>query len=127
MSSFLNAATAYLGEELKAHESETVVYRRGASVVTGGIAATIGETRYELSNEAGGAIALDSCDFIVQAADLVISSVQTEPRKGDQIDRTVGGQTLTYEVMTLDNDQHFAYCDRGKTRIRVRAKKVGVA
>ena len=125
MSSFLNAATAYLGEELKSHESETVVYRRGARVVTGGIAATIGETRYETSDQVA-IIGIDSRDFIFQAADLVINGVQTTPQPGDQIDRTINDETQTYEVMSPEGVQCFSFCDRDETRIRAHTNKVTV-
>jgi hypothetical protein len=98
---------------------ETVTFARGASSVS--VYAVRGQRNWERSQPSGGvAIGDRSEDWIVLAADLVLSSSVVTPQRGDTI--TAGG--ITYRVMPFGpNDQLWAYHDRDRLYLRIHTKE----
>ncbi len=98
---------------------ETVTFARGASSVT--VQAVRGQRNWERSQPSGGVSIGDrSEDWIILAADLVISSVVVTPQRGD----TITANGVTYRVMPFGAaDQLWQYHDRDRLYLRIHTKE----
>ncbi len=121
MSDLLQTGLAWLAGKLKTYVSQTVVYWRGTASVS--LAATFGRSEAERIDESGVGVRVESRDFIVAAADLVLDGATTTPRRGDAIVVTEGAVQRRYEVMTL-GDSHYRPCDPFGKQIRIHTKLV---
>jgi hypothetical protein len=122
MPDVLEKGLAWLDGQRHAHMTRTVVYQRGADAVE--IAATIGRTEFEQVDEHGVVQRLQSRDFLVRAADLVLAGAATLPKAGDRIRETVGAQTFVYEIMAPGNEPPWRYCDPYRKALRIHTKHV---
>lgn len=98
---------------------ETVTFARGASSVT--VQAVRGQRSWERSQPSGGVSIGDrSEDWIILAADLVISAAVVTPQRGDTI---TAGSTV-FRVMPFGtNDQLWQYHDRDRLYLRIHTKE----
>jgi len=98
---------------------ETVTFTRGGSSVQ--VQAVRGQRVWERSQVAQGvAVGERSEDWIVLAADLVISSAVVTPQRGDTI---TAGSTV-FRVMPFGpNDQLWQYHDRDRLYLRIHTKE----
>lgn len=122
MPDVLEKGLAWLDDQRHAHMTRTVVYQRGADAVE--IAATIGRTEFEQVDEHGVVQRLQSRDFLVRAADLVLAGAPTLPRAGDRIRETAGAQTFVYEVMAPGNEPPWRFSDPYRKALRIHTKHV---
>jgi len=122
MPDVLEKGLAWLDDQRHAHMTRTVVYQRGADAVE--IAATIGRTEFEQIDEHGVVQRLQSRDFLVRTADLVLAGAPTLPKAGDRIRETAGAQTLVYEVMAPGNGPPWRYSDPYRKALRIHTKHV---
>jgi len=125
MGDLLDDGLAWLAEQLKAHASRTVVYRRGANEVT--VQATVGRTLLKLDDGYGGVrMEWTDRDFVIAADDLVLGGEKTLPQRGDQVRETVDGQTLVYEVLAPGSEPEWRWSDPHRRLLRIHTKQVGV-
>lgn len=117
MANLLKQGIDFLADKLKAHASETVVYKRGADSIS--ICASFGKTDYQIEDESGLKIGGAVIDFLFAAEDLVIKGSQTTPQAGDQIQT----DSAVYEAMFLP-DGYWRYSDPYRTMIRLHAKEI---
>jgi hypothetical protein len=122
MPDVLEKGLAWLDDQRHAHMTRTVVYQRGADAAE--ISATIGRTEFEQVDERGVVQRLQSRDFLVRAADLVLAGAPTLPKAGDRIRETVGAQTFVYEVMAPGNEPPWRYSDPYRKALRIHTKHV---
>lgn len=123
MAHLLQRGADWLASKLKASESHLVTYVRGTERVS--LWATFGQTEYQVYGDSGIKIEYTDRDFIVRAADLILSGELAKPRAGDQIEELVRGELHTYEVMVLTGeDQPFRYCDFNRVMIRIHTKLI---
>lgn len=99
-----------------------VTYQRGGDSVD--LAATIGRTEFEQADDFGVIHKIESRDYLVLTADLVLASVQTLPKAGDRIRETDGAKTFVYEVMAPGNEPPFRYSDPYRRTLRIHTKHV---
>ena len=99
-----------------------VVYLRGASFVE--VAATIGQTTFEQTDEFGGIQRLESRDFLIRTADLVLDAEAVLPKAGDRIRDAGGEKVFVYEVMAPGSEPPFRYSDPFRKALRVHTKHV---
>lgn len=99
-----------------------VTYQRGGDAVD--VVATIGRTEFEQADEFGVIHKIESRDYLVLTADLVLAGVQTLPKAGDRIRETDGAQTFVYEVMAPGNEPPFRYSDPYRRTLRIHTKHV---
>lgn len=126
MADLLQTGLAWLDDQRHAHMTQTVLYVRdteSASYVVE-LLATIGRTEFEQVDEFGIVHKLQSRDFLIRAADLVLNSVLTLPKAGDRIRETVGTQTFVYEVMAPGAEPPWRYSDPYRQTLRVHTKHV---
>ena len=98
---------------------EAVTFTRGGSSVQ--VQAVRGQRNWERSQPSGGVSIGDrSEDWIILAADLVISSAVVTPQRGDTI---TAGSTV-FRVMPFGpNDQLWQYHDRDRLYLRIHTKE----
>lgn len=105
------------------HMSRMVSYVRDGDSVD--VAATIGRTVFEQADDYGVIHRIESRDYLVLTAFLVLGGRPTLPRAGDQIRETVGDRTFIYEVMAPGNEPPFRYSDLYRQTLRIHTKHVG--
>jgi len=124
MADLLQTGSDWLADQLKTHAGRTVTYRRGTDTVA--VTATIGRTEFEVDDEFGVLRKIESRDFLILAADLVLNGQAVLPERGDEIDETQGGVTYTYEVMAPGKEPHFRYSDPYRKTLRIHTKQTDV-
>ena len=122
MPNLLQTGSAWLADQMKTHGSVDVLYERGAEQVT--VKATIGKTEFELDDGSGVVARIQSRDFLIQAADLVLGGSSVLPVAGDRIRETQGATTFVYEVMAPGNEPHYRFSDPFRKLLRIHTKHV---
>lgn len=126
MADLIQKGLAWLDDQRHAHMTQTVLYVRdteNASYVVE-LLATIGTTEFEQVDEFGIVRKLQSRDFLIRAADLVLNSELTLPKSGDRVRETVGTQTFVYEVMAPGGEPPWRYSDPYRKTLRIHTKHV---
>jgi hypothetical protein len=118
MADLLERAANWLGKMRSANLSRPIVYSRDADSVQ--IAATVGQTTFEVQNDYGAMEKWESRDFLVTAADLVLSGVQITPQRGDRI--TDGANV--YEVLAPGKEDVYRLSDPYGVTLRIHTKQV---
>jgi len=106
----------------RAHLSRTVVYRRGADSVE--IEATVGSTAFDRTDEYGVIHRIESRDYLVSAADLVLAGQAVTPKAGDRITETGDTRVHEYEVMSPGDEPAWLYSDPQRRTLRIHTKFV---
>mgnify|MGYP000879250865 CR=1 FL=1 len=122
MADLLQTGSDWLQSQRKAHTSQAVTYSRGEDEVV--LNATIGKTEYQVSDENGFEVTCEAVDFLVTAADLILSGIITLPQQGDKISLTRGGIATVFEVMALAGQGHYRYSDSFGQTLRIHTKQV---
>ena len=104
------------------HLSRTVTYARGAESVE--LSATLGDTRYELTDDAGATVQAKATDFIVTADELALGGAVTKPQIGDRIRLPAGAKVLVFEVLDLAGAGHYRPADPFGKALRIHAKQI---
>lgn len=124
MPDLLQTGSDWLSDQLKAHASRSVSYQRGSEQVAA--QATIGRTLLKLDDGYGGVrMEWTDRDFLIQAADLVLSGGATLPQRGDQIRETNGLTASVYEVMAPGREPPWRWSDPYGKLLRIHTKYVG--
>jgi len=125
MFDLLQHGVAWLNRQRVQHLSQPVTYQRGGEAVQ--LAATLGQTTVEVTDDTGATVRSPQMDFIVSAVELVLGGggMPTTPRIGDRIHVAADtGKTLVYEVLSLPDGRHYRPCDPGGRMLRIHAKQV---
>ena len=99
-----------------------IVYSRGVDSVT--IAAVVGQTPFEQTDEYGDSHQIESRDYIVIAADLILAGLATLPQAGDEARETQGATVYVHEVMSPGGEPPFRLTDPGRVGLRIHTKLV---
>jgi len=121
MTDLLETASNWLEDQRTKHATRTVTYRRGNDTVQ--VLASIGRTVFEIDDDYGVLKKIESRDFLILAADLVLAGVTVIPQRGDEIEETQGTVTFTYEVMAPGKEPHFRYSDPYRMTLRIHTKQ----
>ncbi len=124
MADLLKTGSDWLEDMRVAHASRTVAYHRSFDFVE--IQATPGETMFEVDTE-HGIERIESRDFLILAADLILLGVETLPQRGDRIKEPAGagGELKVYEVMAPGDGPPWRYSDNYRKTLRVHTKLIG--
>jgi hypothetical protein len=124
MPDLLQTGSDWLADQLKTHAARAVVYRRGVLQVS--VQATVGRTLLKLDDGYGGVrMEWTDRDYLIQAADLVLSGTRVLPERGDLIRETVGTRTYVYEVMAPGKEPPWRWSDVYRKLLRIHTKQVG--
>ena len=124
MADLLSKGNDWLNAKTKSHMSHLVTYSRGVASVS--LKATDGEDFSEQRDDYGMIVANRSRDFLIAAADLIISGSVVEPDRGDYITATENGKSVVYEVIAPGSEIHFRYSDPERKMLRIHTKQIGV-
>jgi hypothetical protein len=80
---------------------------------------------YEIVDTEGFGVTMLSRDYILHAADLILSGSEIVPRSGDQMVETIRGASQTYEVMALGNLKEYEPLDTDGVLLLVHTKRIG--
>jgi len=119
----LQRASAWLDRVRKASLAHTVTYRRGDQSVD--VPATVGRTEFEAVDASGSLERVESRDFLILAADLVLGGAAVLPEPGDRIEETQDAVTCVYEVMAPAREPCWRWSDPYRRTLRIHTKEVG--
>lgn len=123
MANLLAQGVAWLGGKRHTSMAGTITYVRGVDTVS--LSATVGKTDFEQLDESGVVQRIESRDFLIRTADLVLAAVTTLPRAGDLIRETEGPQTFVYEVMAPGDEPPWRYSGaQDRSTLRIHTKHV---
>ena len=100
MASSMKSAALAANKAQRSAAGEAITYKRGVNSVS--LTAVIGTSGFDQVDAMGIVERIESRDYFIEAAKLIIDSALILPGIGDSILETVDGVTYTYEVMTLD-------------------------
>ncbi len=121
MTDLLQTGSDWLEGQRHEHLSHTVTYCRGGESVE--LNATVGQTTFEIEREFG-IEKVESRDFLIRTADLVLGGQVAEPQRGDRIKETVGAAVPVFEVMAPGDEPPWRYSDPGRKTLRIHTKQV---
>ena len=122
MGDLLENASAWLDAQRLKFMSHTVTYQRGEVSVD--VRAMLGKTVFEINDGYGLIEKVESRDYLVPAADLVLDGETTLPARGDRIRETDRGKVFVYEVMAPGKEPHFRFSDPYRRTLRIHTKLV---
>ena len=91
MADMLEQCARWLDDQRHQHMTRSVSYTRGSSTIE--VQATIGRTEFEQADDFGIVHKVESRDYLIRTADLVLDGQPTLPKRGDQIRETDGSTT----------------------------------
>lgn len=122
MTDLLNQGLSWLEDQRHQHLTRMVTYQRASNQVE--VQATIGRTVFEQDDHAGGLTRIESRDFLIRAADLILAAETTLPQPGDRIIESDAIATYTYEVMAPGTEPPWRYSDVNRLTLRIHTKHV---
>ena len=130
-SNILQRGSAWLESMRHRHATTIVTYQRGTvgtGIASVEVDATIGQTTFETESDTGALVKVQSRDYLILAADLVLGDDQTLPMQGDVIRESAtdgSGKVHLYEVMAPSGAPHYRYSDPFRTTLRIHTKSIG--
>ena len=125
MTTLLERGLSMAARVLPAAAGGEIVYQRGEDRVW--LNATWGRTEFQVDTSDGVQIEYSDRDFIVAAADLVLSGIRITPQRGDRI--TLVGEDQTdkqvFEVLAPGSAQPYRLCDPEGVMLRLYGKRIG--
>lgn len=122
MADLLESGSQWLDSQRRQHMSRRVLYCRGLASVE--VLATVGRTEFEVDDGSGLLTRIESRDYLVTAADLVLAGELVTPQRGDKIRETLAGAIEVYEVMAPAGSPEARYSDPYQTAWRIHTKHV---
>ena len=120
----LEGGSAWLDAQRVKFMSRVVSYTRGKDAVA--VHAMIGKSVFEVDSGFAVLERIESRDYLVPAAELVLGGETTLPARGDRIKETDGsGKVFVYEVMAPGSEPHFSFSDPYRKTLRIHTKFVG--
>jgi len=122
MADMLEQGASWLDDQRHQHMTRSVSYARGSSTIE--VQATIGRTEFEQADEYGIVHKVESRDYVIRTADLVLDGQPTLPKQGDQIRENDGETTFVYEVLSPGDTPVFRYSDPYRKSLRIHTKHI---
>jgi len=118
----LRRGSDWLERKRNKHLTRSIVYLRGADSVQ--VKATVGRTVFRVDKGYGVLERIEARDYLILAADLVLSNAPVLPKAGDKIREVEDGRTFTYEVLAPGNEPCWRYSDLYRVTLRIHTKLV---
>ena len=115
----LQEGLSWLESQRKNHLAVPVIYRRNSNSVE--VPATIGKTVFKVTDDYGRYQHIESRDYLISTADLVLNNTQILPEPGDEIVEN----GFIYEVMAPNNEPEWRYSDSSRQSLRIHTKLTG--
>ena len=124
MTNILEQGSQWLSDQIDHYAASSVLYRRGSLTVP--VQAGKGRSTFELTDTSGILVEIESRDFLISAANLLLDEMLILPENGDRIIETVGGKLHAYEVSNFGSEQSYRFCDPYRYKLRIHSRYVGV-
>jgi hypothetical protein len=118
----LEQSSAWLEQQRRLHRSKLVTYQRGEQSVQ--VLATVGRTMFELDDGGGALLKVESRDFLIRTADLVLGGSAALPERGDIIREEQDGRVYVFEVNAPGQAPPWRYSDPYRRTVRVHTKQI---
>lgn len=115
----LNDGLGWLESQRKTFLTVPVIYRRGGSCAE--VPATVGKTVFKVTDDYGRYQHIESRDYLISTADLVLDETLILPEPGDEIIE----DGLVYEVMGPNGEPEWRYSDSYRRTLRIHTKFTG--
>lgn len=116
-------AAEALAASLQSADGRQVRYLRGSEGVL--VTAVPGQTTFETANNIQIIEQIQTRDFLIVAASIVLSGAVTLPASGDVIEEIAPDVTYRYEVRPpAEGIKPYRFCDTARTLLRVHTKQV---
>ena len=122
MADLLEQSSAWLDGQNVKHRSRLVTYQRVDDTVE--VHATIGKTVFEVDDAFEVIERVESRDFLLPAAELVLDGKQVLPERGDRIRETQDDKVYVYEVLAPGRAPHWKFSDDYRRTLRIHTKHV---
>ena len=122
MADLLETGLGWLEDQRHHHRTIAVTYHRGADSVA--VQATIGRTVFEVDDGMGILEKIESRDFLILTADLILAGQASLPERGDRIKETSGDKVYVYEVLAPGKEPHYRFSDPYRKTLRIHSKHV---
>ena len=122
MPDLLEQGSAWLEDQRNKHMTRTVTYHRGGASVD--VAATVGKTVFQLDDGAGAVLRVESRDYLILTADLMLSGQVTLPQRGDRIRELQGSTVFVHQVASFGDEPAWRYSDLYRRTLRIHTKQV---
>lgn len=109
-------------EERSRCGSIAVRYKRGADSAE--LRAGFGSTVFQLEQNDGSFLAVESRDYYIEATDLVLGGAAVKPEPADRIEEAKADATYVYEVAAYGSEPCWKWHDGSKVSIRVHTKLI---
>ena len=124
MTNVLEQGSLWLSDQIDHYAASSVLYRRGSLTVP--VQAGKGRTTFELTDTSGILISIESRDFLISAASLLLDDIPILPELGDRIIETIGSKLHAYEVSNFGSEQSYRFCDPYRYKLRIHTRYIGV-
>lgn len=122
MTTLVQNGVTWLGSKLKTAAGVSITYTRGSYSVT--ITAACILNQYQIIDEEGFTTSVNSRDYLIHGAELILNGAAIAPRAGDRISETIGGVVNTFEVVPLGQLREYEPMDSDSVLLKVHTKKV---
>lgn len=116
MADLLEQGTRWLEAQRTKHCTRDVTYVRGPAAVV--VRATVGRTQFETDDGHAVRVEFTERDYLIRAADLVLSGQAVTPQAGDRLRESHSGQVLVFEVID------WRYSDPYRQTFRIETKHI---
>jgi hypothetical protein len=117
MTDMLTIGSTWLQGQRETFLSHQITYKRGSYTATPN--ATIGTWVFERETEQGLTTRIESRDFLITAANLILNNALIVPIKGDTIIETFAGKTNTYAVSAPAKEPVWKWADMTRLTYRI--------
>lgn len=124
MANILEHGSQWLSDQVDEHAASNVLFCRGSLNTI--VAAGKGRTTFEVNDTSGILVAIESRDFLVSAAKLLLNEVAVLPELGDRIIVTIGTNKHVYEVSNFRAEQPYRFCDPYGHKLRIHTRYIGL-
>ena len=115
----MRKAHEWLEEQREQYLTVPVTYRRGIYSTT--LLATVGKTVFKVLDDYGRYQYIESRDYLISAAILILDGERVLPEPGDEVIE----DNFIYEVMAPNHEPEWRYSDSSRQCLRIHTKNVG--
>jgi hypothetical protein len=128
MSNLMARGMSYIGVALATAASTSITYTVKATATTGTITDSIPASEQIATDTSVGSHQsrheANTRHRVIPVASLLSACGVSVPAIGDEWTETINGVSTTYEIKPATGEAAFHYSDTGRTRVRVKGKKV---
>lgn len=123
MPNLMQRGATWLAGKLQTAAGRTVVYRRG-NLSGDPITAACSMKQYSIVDAEGFTTTVESVDWLVTTAELVVQGAVITPRPGDRIHEILGGVLVEYEAMKLGSEPCSEWLDTSGVMTVIHTKRI---